>query len=327
MNYRTLTLALTLCTIASLTLTPPSTAENAQPGGAGKSAPPASGLVDDNAPGWIWRGMDEIADSGYTGGTAHAGGASAYCAYTFQGTGIQVFGLGGETVSAGSRTHKLGKAVISIDGKVVSTVSLQRDSSQYGLSLAQITGLSNGNHVLEVTSSGGWIVVDYVNVVSPNSAAPAPAPTPGIISDGDYRLRPRHAPDKCLDVATIAVDGVAVGINHVDDNRPQIWHVKSLGGGRYEVSSVAAPSLALTMVPPSQADGAPTAHLYNYIADPAQQLTIAPVDNSGYYKIAPSSNSGVVLDVLKLAATDGTPTITYGWWGANNQQWTFEPIK
>jgi len=321
MDYRILTLALTLCATAGLLVDKPAAALSTS------STPVASGLVDDNAAGWIWRGMDEIDDSSFTGGTARAGGASAYCAYTFQGTGIQVTGLGGETVSVGSRAHKLGKAVVSIDGKAVSTVSLQRDSTEYGISLAQVTGLANGNHVLEITSTGGWIVIDCAYVSGPNSSLPTVSPsTPGTLSEGIYRLHPKHALDKCLEVATIAVDGVLIDINHTDQNRPQIWHVTALARGRFEISPVAAPGLALTLVPPSAVDGAPAAHLYNYIADPAQQLLITP-SGEGYFRISPSSDSGVVLDVFKLLTVDGTQTITYKWWGADNQQWAFEPSK
>jgi len=321
MNYRTLILARTLCVVASVLVGRPSTAENAQ------TAPAASGLVDDNAAGWIWRGMDEIDDSQFSGGTAHAGD-NAYCAYTFHGAGIEVVGMSGATVSVGNRSHKLGKAAISIDGKPVSTVNLYNASTNYGVSLVHVTGLSDGNHVLEITGASGWIVVDCAYVLGSNSQAPqsVPVSTPGALSDGNYRLHPKHAIDKCLDVATFATDGVIVGINHVDANRPQIWHVAPLGGGRFKISSLAATNLALTLVPPSAADGAPAAHLYGYIADPAQELSITS-SGDGYFRISPSSNGDVVLDVFKLLTADGTQTITYKWWGADNQQWAFEPVK
>ena len=297
----------------------PSFAINAAP-----STPP--GQVDDNAAGWIWRGMDEVEDPQFMGGTAHAGGGSAYCAYTFKGTGIQVVGMGGATVTIDGRAHKLGKAIISVDGKQVATTSLQRSDSTYALPLASGTGLADRSHVLEIAADGGWIVVDYVSVTTPGSAPVAAVPTTGTIPDGDYRLHPKHAPTMCLDVATIAVNGVEININHPSTERPQVWNVKSLGGGRYEVTSAVAPSLALTLVPPSPADGAPKAHLYGYIGDPAQQLLITPTSD-GFYRIAPSSNGSTVLDVFKLQTTDGTPTITYGWWQSDNQQWQIDPAK
>jgi len=131
---------------------------------------PPSGLIDDGAAGWIWSGMQEADGLDLHGGTAHAGGPGAYGEFTFQGTGVDVISGCGQTVTIDGRTHRAGKAKISIDGKqvVLSTVQAAGDT------LAHAGGLKNSIHVLQIEPVGGWVAVDYIVVAGVDRAGVAP---------------------------------------------------------------------------------------------------------------------------------------------------------
>jgi len=134
---------------------------------------PPSGLIDDDAAGWIWSGMQEADSLDLHGGTAHAGGPGAYGEFTFQGTGVDVISGSGQTVTINGRTHRAGKAKISIDGKqvVLSTVQSAGDT------LAHAAGLKNGVHVLQIEPVGGWVAVDYIVVTGVDHTGGGVAPT------------------------------------------------------------------------------------------------------------------------------------------------------
>ncbi len=131
---------------------------------------PSGGVVlDDSQPGWIWTGMVEYQDPGLHGGTAHAGGPGRSCAYTFSGTGVEVFGMKGPTVTVDGRAHRMGSVNVFIDGKLKGTSSERASDSVYDCTVARITGLSDGNHVLQVEPEGGWMVIDYIAVMHASS--------------------------------------------------------------------------------------------------------------------------------------------------------------
>ncbi len=134
---------------------------------------PSGGVIlDDTQPGWIWNGMVEFQDQGLHGGSAHAGGPGRYGAYTFTGTGIEVFGMKGPVVTVDGRAHRMGSMKISIDGNLKASVSQHTGDFVFDCSMARITGLSNGIHVLQTEPDGGWIVVDYIAVMNGSGDVP-----------------------------------------------------------------------------------------------------------------------------------------------------------
>ena len=140
------------------------------------TSPVANGLIDDSAPGWVWNGMTEYDDPGLYGGRAHAGGPGGYGSFTFTGTSVDVVGVSTPEVQMDGRVHRAGLLKVSIDGKDVSTSTMKSATTQYKFTGAHVTGLTRGIHVLEVTPVGGWVVVDYIQVVDPSAQAGA---TPG----------------------------------------------------------------------------------------------------------------------------------------------------
>ena len=135
--------------------------------------PTAPKIVDDADAGWIWKGLESFDSPDVFHGNAHAGGPGSYAAYTFHGTGVTVIGMASESIVVDERTHKMGRAKISIDGKPITTSSVLSSRPVYDFNLCTIAGLSNENHVLQVEADGGWIVVDYINVATVSSNDPA----------------------------------------------------------------------------------------------------------------------------------------------------------
>jgi len=134
------------------------------------SATPANnGLIDDSAPGWVWSGMTEYDDPGLYGSRAHAGGPGGYGSFTFTGTGVDVVGVAVPQVQMDGHVHRAGSLKVSIDGKEVSTSTMKSATTEYKFTGAHIAGLPRGIHVLEVAPVGGWVVVDYIQVVDPST--------------------------------------------------------------------------------------------------------------------------------------------------------------
>ena len=127
-------------------------------------APPAITTIDDNAPGWVWDGMNDYPDTRLIGGSAHAGGPGSSGDYTFQGSTVHVLVMRGTVITIDGARHRLGKLRISIDGTVKDTVDTTAVDDQYQSVIYSAAGLGPGNHVLTVQSVGGWTVVDAIEV-------------------------------------------------------------------------------------------------------------------------------------------------------------------
>ena len=129
--------------------------------------------VDDSEAGWIFSGMVEVDDDQCKGGMQHAGGASTYAAYTFNGSGVDIYATTGPSIDAGSRTHKLGRMRILVDGKPDGEYSLFQTSVTYQSKVYSVTGLALGNHLLQLEAVSGWIDVDYIRVSTDGPSAVA----------------------------------------------------------------------------------------------------------------------------------------------------------
>jgi hypothetical protein len=129
--------------------------------------------IDDAANGWVWSGMTQVDDPQFHGGSAHAGGAGSYGAYTFAGTGVTVYGMRGASINVDGKTHKIGRMLVFLDNKLEDTVNLSAGDTTYEYPCFTISGCSEGNHVLQIRPEAGWVAVDYITVQT-NSTASAP---------------------------------------------------------------------------------------------------------------------------------------------------------
>ena len=161
--------------------TTPSNSSQTQSTGGGDNpttndaVPPPPSQIDDSQAGWIWSGMVEIDDDQCKGGTEHAGGPSTYAAYTFTGTGVDVYATTGPSIQTEGRVHKLGRMKIVIDGKLEGQYSLYQSYTTYQSKVFSVNDLTPSVHVLQLESDSGWIDVDYLQVSTVSQPAAQPA--------------------------------------------------------------------------------------------------------------------------------------------------------
>ena len=156
--------------------TTPSTPSGSVPDQEQPTPPPPS-IIDDSEAGWIWSGMVEVDDVQCKGGTEHAGGPSTYAAYTFTGSGVDVYATTGPSIEAEGRVHKLGRMKIVIDGKPEGEYSLSQSFATYQSKVFSVNDLTQSVHVLQLESDAGWIDVDYIQVSSGGQPAPQSGPS------------------------------------------------------------------------------------------------------------------------------------------------------
>lgn len=283
--------------------------------------------VDDADAGWIWSGMESYSDPALHGATGHAGGPGSYGAYTFHGVSVDVYGFSGPALVIDGRAHKTGNMKISIDDKEVATTSEKGGDNAYEVVLAHVSGLTDGNHVLQVAPDAGWGVVDYIVVHGSTSGAVPLAAAKPLIPDGYYQLVPRNAPDKCLDVTDPACpDGAGLQIYEPAEGHTEVWHIVPLGNERYRISPKSAPSEAISIAELTDALNDPQLVLWHYTGDPRQQILIRPVED-GFFRIGPSSDENETVDVFYNGKDNGNKVIGYAWGGGNNQQWWLAPVS
>ncbi|BDI28342.1 hypothetical protein CCAX7_003930 [Capsulimonas corticalis] len=128
------------------------------------SADPPETVVKNDAAGWMWYGMDPYENAALPDGAAHAGGPGTYAMYTFQGSGVDVYGMCAMTVVADRRSHRVGKVTVSIDDKDQATIDLSAATTDAHFKIFSITGLPAGNHVIQITPVGGWAVIDSLAI-------------------------------------------------------------------------------------------------------------------------------------------------------------------
>lgn len=128
--------------------------------------PPATpgNLLDDNDDGWTWDGMDSISDTQCQGGTAHAGGPGSSGIYLFKGTDVAVYTISGPHLAVNGKANPMGKLKVMLDGKEQQTVDLSAPTTAYNFKAYSVSGLSGGNHVLELRPVDGWAAIDYIQV-------------------------------------------------------------------------------------------------------------------------------------------------------------------
>src|SRR3569833_1405454 len=268
-----------LVATAIIAIMPGVAAENVPPGPPPLGGSVAIQTVDDADAGWIWSGMDGYSDPDLHGTTGHAGGPGTYGAYTFTGTGVEIYGQSGAAVEVNGRVHKLGSVKVSLDGKTSSEATEKSTGTVYNYLLVKIEGLTQGTHVIQIEPDSGWCVVDFVLVHGSTSTggrdplSSAKKVDKPLIPDGYYRLIPQSAPDKYLEVADAACqDGSNIQIHSADPNRHQDRHNIPLGGERYRISPAAAPEEAISVPNLTPELDDPQVIIWTYTGDIRQEM-------------------------------------------------------
>lgn len=136
----------------------------------------AGAVVEDSAPGWTWSGMDQMSGDQFHGGTALVGKSPATATYTFSGTAVKIVGASSKTIVVDHHVRLVGSMSVLIDGKAANPVSLQPAKSNTSATVLELSGLTPGNHVLNLKALNDWMVVDYIVVgmadTFPKSANP-----------------------------------------------------------------------------------------------------------------------------------------------------------
>lgn len=290
----------------------------------------AGGVIDDSVPGWTWSGMVEVDDAQFHGGTSHAGGSGANCAYTFNGSGVEIYGMTGPTVTVDGRGHKLGSADVLLDGKPVGSIDEKAPTEEIGGILKQISGLSKENHVLQLKASAGWFVVDYIRVTGGDADSDrAHSKIVSAIPEGDYRIIPGCATSLCLDSTyNNTQDGAVLEINTQTTGHERVWHITPLGREHYRITSYTAPDQCLCISGENKSP-APQAFLWHNLNDPRQEVILESRDN-GAVSIRLATNPDIVLDVDhgdQGTPKPGTQAICFSWHGGINQIWWLKPAQ
>jgi len=295
------------------------------------TSPQASGVVDDGVPGWTWSGMVEVGNPEFHGGTSHAGGSGSNCAYTFKGSGVEIYGMTGPTVTVDGHGHKLGSADVLLDGKPVGAIDEKGSAEEIGAVLKQISGLSNENHVLQLKASAGWFVVDYIKVTGRDLADSerVHSKITSLIPEGDYRIIPGSSTNQCLGVVDNgSQDGALLEINTLTAGHERTWHIEPLGREHYRMTLYSAPDQCLCISGENKSP-APQGFLWHNLHDPRQEVILEPRDN-GTVSIRLATDPNIVLDVDhgdQGVSQPGTHVICFNWHGGINQVWWLKPAK
>lgn len=289
--------------------------------------------VEDNAAGWVWSGMSEISDPQMSGGGGHSGGLGTSGAYTFTGTGCQVYCVAAPSAPVDGRLRKMGRVKVLIDGEEKVTVSVALREPEYNYKAYEITGLTAKNHVVEIRAEAGAILFDYINVLSNPVSNPADAdeksPRDGkTIAEGDYRLFPTLAPSKCVDVEGIKeADGTNTILHPLNDGPNQIWHIVSLGKGMYRLSPKNAPQSALTVLGPGyNKNGVPIVGIWAFVGAPNQVWKISSSDGQ-QFRLSPVSAPDVTLGVEDGTTKDDNRIEVYKFSNPGVQLWWLVPLS
>jgi len=284
------------------------------------SAAPPTGLIDDSAAGWIWSGMGAYDNDSLAGGTGHAGGPGSYGAYTFHGTHFRLYCSEPNSISAGGRVHKGGHIKVSVDGNPVDVK--QAPPSDDPVCIADISGLTTGYHVVQVSPDGGWIVVDYLEVLDgvDDKAGQEHAQSSSEFRAGQYKFVPRHNDTRTFG----SFDGKTAITLGANSGRYGVVTLKSYPDNSYTIASSIDPNLVFTMSTTEGDTGYPVV-LQRQTDIPAAHWYITR-DKDGYFIISSAAKPNYVFDVERDFTTIGTAVNVYPLHGLPNQQWMIMPI-
>jgi len=288
--------------------------------------------IDDNAPGWVWKGMSECADSQMLCGTGHAGVIGTSGAYAFNGTGVEVYCVAAPTLKVDGRIRKVGRLKVTIDGQDKGSTSVALPNTTYNCKAFSIAGLPSKSHVVEVSADGGVVVVDYIVVLQADPPVKAESSsddsTQGKIPEGDYRLFPTISPSKCLDVEGIKqADGTQAMLYALNKGPNQTWHILPLGHGTYRLSPLNSPGSALTVLGPYyNKKGVPITGIWTYMSAPNQIWKITSSDGQ-QFRLSSASSPDLILGVEDGVGKDNNRIEVYKDMSLGAQMWWIVPAS
>lgn len=103
----------------------------------------------------------------------------------------------------------------------------------------------------------------------------------------------------------------------------QQWVVSNLGSNVIKITNKVS-GKAITL--PSTGNGTKLT-VSTYTTDAKQHFKAEPISGGNYFHITPIAAQSTGLDVNGGSTADGTNIIIWGYGGANNQQWSFEPVS
>jgi len=268
--------------------------------------------------------MDSVEDSSFQGGSGHAGGPGSYGAYTFTGTGVDVYAKSGASIDVDGRRHKIGSLKVSIDGNVKADTRLYRTDGDDDINAFTISGLPPGNHVLQVEPDGGWVAIDYITVrggstsvvssdpASPTSSSDKPddpstsfGPSPSDVPDGKTICILANANKMFVTVSSDRSKPLIA--NASDVGAAQKFVVESQGGGYVTLRSVSNNQYvsvspvdgALYAVSPAVDKSVAGGELFHWESNRDGSIALKSYSNQMYLSanVAPSaqSNKGILL--------------------------------
>ena len=144
-----------------------------------------------------------------------------------------------------------------------------------------------------------------------------------VLSDGIYRLTPRHATGSALTVLG-AGSASPLGISAYKDANAQKFLLDLQSDGTYRLRIAPVGNRTLELPGGTTANGT-RVQLGRDDGSAAQRWTILPTDN-GWFKIVPVNNAARSLELDAHGTADGTPAQLWDYLNGDNQQWKFGAV-
>lgn len=142
------------------------------------------------------------------------------------------------------------------------------------------------------------------------------------ITDGNYRLIPRHAPTRAMALRGRAgATGTQVEQQFWAGGEWQRWTMVNLGSGQFRIHPEGKPGVTLGIQGGSTADGA-KAILEPYTGAASQKFTFVAT-GMGFVRLTPVHAPSMSVDVSASGTGAGADIQQSTYLGGNNQQWRF----
>ncbi len=172
------------------------------------------------------------------------------------------------------------------------------------------------------SSSGFGIALDYIKLTY---LAGTGVPVAGKW----YRLSPRHAPSKCLDVSGgpgSTTNGTVIHTWEYYAQPNQQWTFQPTDSGFYRLTPRnASGSCADVSGGPNPAPNGTGVNLWAWYGSANQQWKLESA-GSGYYRLTPRNQTSRCMDVAGVSTANGAPIIIYDSLGSSNQQWKLDEV-
>jgi hypothetical protein len=231
---------------------------------------------------------------------------------------------GTSTVSitrTGSFTSSVNLSTSGLPAGVTASVSPNPAASNSStVTLSASSTASTGTSTVTVTGTGGGLTRSTTINLTVNTSGGGGGG--GVVANGTYRITPRHATDKGLDVAGHGTtDGTNVLQWTYSGGNNQRWTLTHLGNNVYQIIGVES-GKALEVASTSTTAGT-NVDIRTYTGATNQRWTLTAT-SGGFFRVTPVSSSGSALDVAGNSTADGANVQQWTTTGANNQQWAFQ---